>query len=103
MAWLLPMQGVFCLPLLGTNAQTGHGFTPMPCRIETSKPLFQGMWSIGNRRDNHLPAFHRNTNPLIDAEMRLTGDSCGNTDTQVITPLLDIQDGLGHDLLQRNV
>jgi hypothetical protein len=73
----------------------------MPRGVETSEPLFQGMWHIGYRRDNHLPAFHRDANPLVDAEMRLTGDSGGYADSQVITPLLDIQDGLGHDLPQK--
>ena len=98
MVYLLTMQGVFYLPPLGTNAPTDHGFTTMSCRVETSKPLFQCMWSIGYRRDNHLPAFHRDPNPLVDAEISLTGDSCGYTDTQIIAPLLDVEDGLCHDL-----
>jgi len=72
----------------------------MPARVETSKPLIQCMWSISNGRDNHLPALYRDANPLVDAEMRLTGDSCGYTNTQIIAPLFNIEEGLSHDLLQ---
>jgi hypothetical protein len=94
------VQQALYLPPFGTNAFAGHGFTPMPRWVETGKPLFQGMWHIDYRRDNHLSALHRNAHPLVDLQMCLTGDSRGYADTQVVTPLLDVQDGLGHDSLQ---
>lgn len=94
------MQWASYLPTLGTHAPAGHCFTPMPRRVEKSKPLVQGMWRIGNGCDYYVPAFHRDANPLIDAEMRLTGNGCGYADTQVIAPLFDIEYSLGHELLQ---
>ena len=46
---------------------------------------------IGDRRDHHLSAFDRNTNPLVDVQMRLTGDRRGQSDTEIVAPPLDIK------------
>lgn len=94
------MWKAFSLPPLSTNTLAGHRFTAMPRRIVKRKPLLQSEWRIGNGSDDHLPAFHRHTNPLVDAQMRLAGDRRGQTDTQIVAPLFDIEKGHGHGMLQ---
>ncbi len=94
------MRKVFSLPPLGTNTPAGHRFTAMPRRIEKREPLLKGEWRIGNGSYHNLPAFHRHTNPLVDAQMRLTGDCRWQTDTQIVAPLFDIENGHGHGMLQ---
>jgi len=94
------MMKSFSLPPLGTNTLAGHRFTAMPRRIEKREPLLQGERRIGNGRYDHLPAFYRHANPLVDAEMRLTGNRRWQTDTQIVAPLFDIENGHGHGMLQ---
>jgi len=65
--------------------------------IETSQPLLQGEMHAGDRGDHDLAALYRNTNPLIDAQMRLARDRCGQSNTEIIAPLLNIENGFGHD------
>ena len=72
----------------------------MPRRIEKREPLLKGERRIGNGRYDHLPAFHRHTNPLVYTKMRRTGDRRGQTDTQIVAPLFDIENGDGHGMLQ---
>jgi hypothetical protein len=90
------MLKAFSLPPLGTNTPAGHRFTAMPRWIEEREPLLKGEWRIGKGRDDHLPAFYRHANPLVNAQIRLTGDCRGQTDTQIVAPLLDIENGHGH-------
>jgi len=70
-----------------------HDFAPVTRWAETSQSLLQGEMYIGDRRDHHLSAFDRNTNPLVDVQMRLTGDRRGQSDTEIVAPPLDIKAG----------
>ena len=94
------MRKAFSLPPLGADTPAGHGFTAVARRIEKREPLLKGERRIGNGSYDHLPAFYRHTNPLVNVQMRLAGNGCGQADTQIVAPLLDIENGLGHRLLQ---
>jgi len=94
------MRKAFSLPPLGADTPAGHGFTAVARRIEKREPLLKGERRIGNGSYDHLPAFYRHTNPLVDAQMRFTGDRRGQTDTQIVAPLFDIENGHGHGMLQ---
>ena len=72
----------------------------MPRGIELRDTLLKGERRIDNGRDDHLPAFHRHVNPLVHTEIRLSGDRRGQTDTQIVAPLFDIENGHSHGLLQ---
>jgi len=51
-----------------------------------------------------LPTLHRNTNPLVDMQMRLTGDCRRQANTQTIAPLFDIENSFDQGpLLNRYV
>jgi hypothetical protein len=73
----------------------------MPRRIELCESLFESGCCNGHRRDDHLPTLDRDANPLIDAEMSRTRHRRRQTDTETVSPLLDIENCHGHDLLPR--
>ena len=54
---------------------------------------------VGDWRNHYLTTFDRNTNPLIDVQMRRTGDCRRQSDTEIVAPLLNIKNDFGHDSL----
>jgi hypothetical protein len=76
-----------------------HDFAPVTRWVKASQSLLQGEMYFGDWRDHYLTAFDRNTNPLIDVQMRLTGDCRRQSDTEIVAPLLNIKNGFGHDSL----
>ena len=59
--------------------------------------LPQGEPRIINRRDDNLIAFDRYPHALIDMQARFPRHRSRQANTETIAPLLDAQDGLGHD------
>jgi len=76
-----------------------HDFTSVTRWVKTSQSLCQSEMYIGDRRDHYLASLDRNTNSLVDVQMRLTGDCSGQPNTEIIAPPLDIKNGFGHDQL----
>ena len=62
-----------------------------------SQALFQGKPRIINRRDDDVIAFNRYAHALIDMQVRFPRHRSRQANTQIVTPLLDIQNGFGHD------
>jgi hypothetical protein len=65
-------------------------------RVKARQSLFQGEWRVSDWRNDYLPAFHRNAYALVDVQVCLARDRCGQPNTQTITPLLDIENSFGH-------
>ncbi|KAF0161999.1 MAG: hypothetical protein FD157_4012 [Rhodocyclaceae bacterium] len=86
---------------LGTDALAGHRFTAMACGIEERQPLLKAERRIGNRSNDYESTFYRHTNPLINTKMRFPRDCRRQTNTQIVAPLLDIENGHGHNLLRK--
>jgi len=65
--------------------------------IKSRQPLCQSEGNIGERRYGNFPFAYRNTNALVNVQMRLARNRGGQAHTQIITPLLDIENGFGHE------
>jgi hypothetical protein len=91
---------MFALPLppfSPKGSACNHNFAAVPRWVKTSQSLLQREMYIGDRRNHHLTTFDRNTNPLIDVQMRLTGNCRRQAYAQIVAPLLNIKHGLRHD------
>jgi len=51
---------------------------------------------IGDWRYHYFVPFDLNAYLLIGAQMCLTGDCSGQSDAEIVAPLLDIEDSFGH-------
>jgi hypothetical protein len=72
------------LPTLGPDGLACHDLTTVPRRIKARQSLFQTEWGINHRPDDHPPIFHRDTNLLVDMQMRRKGDRRRQANTQTI-------------------
>ena len=91
---------MFALPLPSFRPKGStydHDFAAVTRGVKTSQSLLQGEMYIGDRSDHHLTTFDRNTNPLIDVQMRLTRNCRRQSYAQIVAPLLNIKNGLRHD------
>jgi hypothetical protein len=94
------VKTVLPLPTLSSKGlASGHGFASVTCWIEASQSLFQRQMGIGDRPDHHLTAFDRNANALMGMQMRFAGDGRGQSDAEIVAPLLDVKHRFGHDQL----
>jgi hypothetical protein len=73
-----------------------HRLTAMARRIEGRQALFKSEMDISQGRNQDLITVNRNPNPLINAQMRRTSNRRRQANTQVITPLLDIENCFCH-------
>jgi hypothetical protein len=91
------------LPTLRPKAfACGHDFAAVAFWIETRQSLLQRQMHIGDRPDHNLTAFDRNANALVGMQMRFAGDGRGQSDAEIVAPLLDIENRFGHfGLLKR--
>jgi hypothetical protein len=60
--------------------------------------MFQGKPRITNRRDDDLIAFNRYAHALINMQVRFPRHRCRQADTQIVTPLFNIQNGFDHNI-----
>jgi len=73
----------------------------MPRGIETGQTLFQAQWRLVQRDDGHPPLVHAYPHPLIGMQMRLARHRRRQTHPQIVAPVFDIQNRLGHGLTPR--
>jgi hypothetical protein len=94
----LPPPLACWLPTFGSQRLSrGHLLAAVAFWIIGSQALFQGKPRIINPRDDDLIAFNRYAHALIDMQVRFPRHRSRQANTQIITPLFDIQNRFYHD------